>query len=318
MTEPQFLSSCHIVRVASLVLSDGCFSMMAIFEGGWPEIEDCCSFIPARIAGLFRSEDSGMRSELDQECCYPIAAPQPLPAVLDTFAFHIHPSLAAKSLIYFRVKEDFLKRLLMFVIFACLEFSTPAHAQRAVYSQQPQQQFDIGFGVGTVVASSGSSFTSSHSPQSLGGGAYLNFSGDYIFWRGVGLGGEVAWRASQNLYGGYQPFRPIFYDFNAVYAPSLGRRAQLVLLGGLGGLSTRFYTQTYFCNYSTCTNYVDSNHFMGDLGAGIRLFVDKGVFLQPEFREYFIHNNVEIQQRVRHALRSHGWLFVWSLVEEMS
>jgi hypothetical protein len=181
----------------------------------------------------------------------------------------------------------------MFMIFACLEYSTPAHAQRAVYSQQAQQQFDIGFGVGTVIAPSGSSFTGNHSPQTVGGGAYLNFSGDYIFWRNAGVGGEVAWRASQNLYGGYQPFRTIFYDFNAVYAPPLGKHAQLELLGGIGGLGTRFYTQTFLCNYFTCTNYVDSNHFMGDLGAGVRLFVGKGVFVQPEFREYFIHNNVE-------------------------
>ncbi len=86
---------------------------------------------------------------------------------------------------------------------------------RAQFSEQPQA--DVGFGVGTVTAPSSSNATGNHSPQTIGGGAYLNFSGDFLFWRHLGVEGEVAWRASQNLYGSYQPFRPIFYDFNAIY-----------------------------------------------------------------------------------------------------
>jgi len=135
---------------------------------------------------------------------------------------------------------------------------------------QESQQFDVGFGVGTVVAPSSSSALGNHSPQTIGGGAYLGFTGDYLSRRHIGVEGEVDWKASQGLYGGYQPFRPIFYDFNAIYAPPLGKHAQLELLGGIGGLSTRFYTQNYTCDYFTyiCTNYVSSNHFMGDVGAG--------------------------------------------------
>lgn len=175
--------------------------------------------------------------------------------------------------------------------------------QLAAWAQETSQ-FDLGFGVGTVFAPSASAASGNHSPQSLGSGAYLNFSGDYLFWHHVGVQGEVAWRASENVYGGYQPFRPIFYDFNAMYAPPLGPHAQLVLLGGLGALSTRFYTQTYNCDYFTgyCTNYASSNHFAGDVGAGVRLYVHHGIFLQPEFREYFIHNNYEFSSS--HATRA--------------
>ena len=115
-------------------------------------------------------------------------------------------------------------------ILSSLFFAVPAVAQYG-----PPPQFDVGFGVGTVLAPSSNSATGNHSPQTIGGGAYLNFSGDYIFWRHVGVEGEVAWRASQNLWGGYQPFRPIFYDVNAIYAPPLGKHAQLELLGGIGG-----------------------------------------------------------------------------------
>ncbi len=191
-----------------------------------------------------------------------------------------------------------MKIFFLVVLLSCL-FLLPASAQYG-----PPPQFDIGFGVGTVVAPSSASATGDHSPQTIGGGAFLNFSGDYLFAHNFGVEGEVAWRASENLWGGYQPFRPIFYDFNAIYAPPLGRHAQLELLGGIGGLSTRFYTQTYTCDYYTyqCTNYISSNHFMGDVGAGIRFYLGRGIFLRPEFREYFIHNNVEFSSG--HATRA--------------
>lgn len=148
------------------------------------------------------------------------------------------------------------------------------------------------------------SASGNHSPQTIGGGAYIGFSGDYILWHHLGVEGEVNWRASQALYGGYQPFRPIFYDFNAIYAPPLGKHAQLELLGGIGGLSTRFYTQTYTCNYFyySCTNYYSSNHFMGDVGAAVRVYVTHSIFVRPEFREYFVHDNVEFSSG--HATRA--------------
>lgn len=190
-----------------------------------------------------------------------------------------------------------LKHLVVLAIFACLV------SPSATFAQEPQQ-FDVGFGVGTVVAPSSSSASGNHNPQTLGGGSYLQISGDYIFWRHLGVEGEVAWRATENLYQGYQPFRPIFYDFNAIYAPRLGPHAQLELLGGLGGLSTRFYTQTYTCDPFTysCTNYVSSNHFDVDVGAALRLYVHRSFFVRPEFREYFIHNNVEFSSG--HATRA--------------
>jgi len=175
----------------------------------------------------------------------------------------------------------------------------------ATAAAQQNQQFDIGFGVGTVVAPSATtSVTGNHSSQTVGGGTYLGFSGDYLFWHGLGVQGEVAWRATQNLYEGYQPFRPIFYDVNAIYAPYLDRHVQLELLGGIGALSTRFYTQTYTCDYFyySCTNYFSSNHFMADVGAGLRFYLKGGLFLQPEVREYFIHNNVEFNSG--HATRA--------------
>ncbi len=128
----------------------------------------------------------------------------------------------------------------------------------------------------------------------MGGGTYLSFSGDYTPWHDFGFGGEVSWRASQNLYLGYQPYRPIFYSANAVYAPKLGKHFGLDLLAGIGAESLRFYTNYYQCSYvSGCTNYVSSNHFMGVFGGGLKAYLHGGLFIRPEVRLYMIHNNVE-------------------------
>jgi len=184
-----------------------------------------------------------------------------------------------------------VKQRIAVVTFACLLLA--ATRARAQYYGQSSQQFDVGFGVGTLLAPSTSTNSSGHLVQSMSGGTYIGFSGDYIFWHQIGVQGEVNWRASQGLYFGNQPYRPILYDFNGIYAPNLGKHVQLELLAGIGGLSTRFYTPTFFCNFYTCTNYFSTNHFLGDVGAGIRFYVHGGIFVMPEFRQYFIHNNAE-------------------------
>ena len=185
-----------------------------------------------------------------------------------------------------------MKQVLVAVIFSVLFFSIPSQSQVS-YSSPKGPQGDIGFSVGTLTAPSSASASGNHSPQTIGGGAYLTVGGNYLFRNNLGLGSEVSWRASQNLYQGFQPFRPIFYDVHATYAPNLGKHAQLEFIGGLGGLSTRFYSPYYACNVFVCTNYSNINHFMGDVGVGVRLYVYNSVFLRPEFREYFIHDAYE-------------------------
>jgi hypothetical protein len=66
-------------------------------------------------------------------------------------------------------------------------------------------------------------------------------------------------------------------------------------LAGIGGESIRFYSNSYTnCDYyGDCTNYVSSNHFMGDLGGGVRFYPYGNFFVRPEVRLYLINNNVE-------------------------
>jgi hypothetical protein len=155
------------------------------------------------------------------------------------------------------------------------------------------QQVDVAFGGGSL-SSSGSSFNGTSLIPGEGGGAFVGFSGDVLFWRNLGVQGEVNWRGSQGMYGGQIPDRPLFWDFNAIYGRRFTKYLGAEALAGIGGESIRFYQNGYYCDiYGNCTNYVSSNHFMGDVGGGIRLYAYHNFFVRPEVRLYLVHNNME-------------------------
>lgn len=157
------------------------------------------------------------------------------------------------------------------------------------------QQADAMLGFGTVMspgaAACGSpSFANFECPEK--GGLYPNISADVIFHRRMGFGFDAVWRASQGNYGGSGlPYRPILIDFNAVYQPRLSKKAGLDLMGGIGWQDTRFYSSNYTCSFVTCTNYTSSNHFLVDVGGGIRYYVWGHVFVRPEAHYYHVLNN---------------------------
>ena len=166
------------------------------------------------------------------------------------------------------------------------------------------QQLDVAFGFGSVSGNPASDASASEiasgtaTAQSIGGGGYPAFSGDFLFYRKyIGIGGEVAWRASQNVNIFSQPYRPILYDFNAVLAPPIGKRAQAEFQAGIGAESLRFYTPFFTCNsnpfFPNCTDYTSSNHFLGHFSGAVRLYVTRSVFIRPEVHFYLVNNNVE-------------------------
>jgi hypothetical protein len=176
--------------------------------------------------------------------------------------------------------ETNVKKLSFLVVaFAliCL-LGSPAHAQ----------QFDLSFGVSGLTAPA-----STDTLQTIGGGAYPTFGLDFLFYHNLGIGFNASFRASQNLFEGFQPFRPYFYDVDAVWAPPLGKRAQAELSAGIGVESIHFYTPTFQCSFTGCTNFVSSNHFLGQFGAGLRLYVTNRIFIRPEAHIYVVRNNVE-------------------------
>jgi hypothetical protein len=162
-----------------------------------------------------------------------------------------------------------------------------------MHSAVHAQEFDAAFGVGSLAAPSASSASGNHAPVSVTGGAYPVFSADLLLKRQFGVSGELAWRSSRNLYAGFQPYRPLFYDFNGIYAPKLGKHGGAELMAGVGWESLRFYQPFLTCGAITCTDFVSSNHFMGHFGGGLRYYFHGHFFVRPEAHLYLIRNNVE-------------------------
>jgi hypothetical protein len=164
----------------------------------------------------------------------------------------------------------------------------------AVATNVQGQQVDAAFGLGTLMGSSSNTAASfANFTQSLSGGAYLNFSGDALIKGNFGVQGEVAWRASRNLYAGFQPYRPVIWDFNAIYAPRFNQHLGAEVMGGIGAESIRFYQNSFNCGFTGCTNYTTSTHFLGHFGGGIRIYPMGNFFVRPEAHIYLINNNVE-------------------------
>lgn len=157
-------------------------------------------------------------------------------------------------------------------------------------AQLHAQQVDIALGGGSLL-SSGSTYNGGALP-SLGSGTLLGVSADFLFKRNWGVQGEVNWRPTQTLYANQIPYRPVFWDVNGIYSRRLNDRLGFEVLVGAGGQSVRFYSGTYNCDVNgNCTNYVSSNNFMADAGAGVRLYVFHNFFVRPEARLYIVPNN---------------------------
>jgi len=162
---------------------------------------------------------------------------------------------------------------------------------------QLRQQADAMLGFGTLLSSGGNTcvfngFNSSCVGEEKGG-LYTTLSGDVIFHKRIGFNFEAAWKASRGNYAGLGiPFRPILFDFNGVYQPRLSKKVGADLMGGIGWQTTRFYgyQPTTNCVYfGAC--YTSSNHFLVDVGGGIRYYVHGNVFVRPEAHFYHIVNN---------------------------
>jgi hypothetical protein len=168
--------------------------------------------------------------------------------------------------------------LLAFACAALAAFSNFAQAQKV----------DVAFGLSTVEAPAANS-----TGPSLTGGTYPGFSGDVLFWHNFGIGGEIYWRATQSVYDsvlyGPIPYRPLFLDFNGIYAPKLARHTYLELSAGIGAMDTRQYCNG--CGNGYNTNYTSDKHFMGDFGGGIKFYPKGGFFIRPEAKVYLVTNN---------------------------
>lgn len=158
------------------------------------------------------------------------------------------------------------------------------------------QQLDGFFGFSAVHATSAGDAGANYSPQSIGGGLTPSAGADFMLSHNLGVGAEFSWRGSRAIYQPLTvaiPYRPFFYDFNAIWVPriSLSDRVNPEIMAGIGGENTRFYVAPS-CG-SGCQNYATSNHFLGHFGGGLRIYATRNIFIRPEAHVYLVHNNNE-------------------------
>jgi len=163
----------------------------------------------------------------------------------------------------------------------------------ASLSQAQQADAMLGFGTLLSSGSTACSFLTASCFIPEKGGLYTNISADVIFRKRVGFGFDASWRTRQGDYAGLGiPYRPILFDFNGVYQPRLSKKIGADLMAGIGWQTTRFYgfQATSNCvNFGAC--YTSSNHFLVDIGGGVRYYVYGNFFVRPEAHFYHIVNN---------------------------
>lgn len=186
-----------------------------------------------------------------------------------------------------------------------------AHAQSGV---------DVYFGVGTAQASSSGqlidTFGTGNSLRSPSlGGAFGKAGADFMLTPHFGVGGEADFRFSQGNYSGLT-YRPVFYDFNAIYTPITSlKRVVPEFQAGLGAVSLKFfYPQQYcdaFAGCSSSNTYLESsNHFQVHLAAGVRFYVTPHLFIRPQVDAHYVNNFFQFGSNwVPEYSASVGWSF---------
>jgi len=162
------------------------------------------------------------------------------------------------------------------------------------------QTVDAYFGLGTMTdTSNGQSVdtfgTGSPYNSPALGGTFANVGGDVMVTPHLGFNANLSWRTSQGGYDGLL-YRPMFYDFNGVYAPTgAKKRIVPVILAGLGGVHLGYYENQSACDAfvgcSSSNTFIESsNHFQAHFGAGVKFDIYKGIFLQPQVDVRWVNN----------------------------
>jgi len=161
-------------------------------------------------------------------------------------------------------------------------FATPAQAQ----------QFDVAGGAGLLFSEKNPTASEAYPPPAEKGGIYPSVSILRTFKNRYGYSAEFSTAYKQQMYNGFQPYRPFFYDVNAVFAPHMAKRTDADFMAGFGGQTVLFYTQYGACGFATgCVPRFNSNHFLFHVSASVSYTVWRRFFVRPEAHYYRILNN---------------------------
>ncbi len=141
-------------------------------------------------------------------------------------------------------------------------------------------------------------------------GFALGIGVNLMLWKHFGVGMDASLQPGKQNYAelpanplyGLPPStiqsRVTFYDFNGILQPVSTKKASLQLIGGIGGVNTKFY-ENYVASgsplgSSNYSQYASSaNHFQVHGGVGVQLYVSGNIFVRPQFDIHYAPNLTE-------------------------
>jgi hypothetical protein len=171
--------------------------------------------------------------------------------------------------------------------------SVCALALAGLVQGQEIQQIDVGLSGATLFSGKSTSASLSEKTPAENGGTYPGFNVDALLYPHLGIQVEGSFRYHEALYNGYQYFRPVLYDANALYLNRVTPKTRLELTAGAGAETVLYYGQLSSCGIGVCRTNITSNHFLLHAGGGVRYYFLHRVFVRPEANLYRIINNNE-------------------------
>jgi hypothetical protein len=160
------------------------------------------------------------------------------------------------------------------------------------------QNASVYFGLGTATDSASSQAVNTFGTGTFNtprmGGLFETLGGDFMFRPKLGFGVETTFQGQKN-YAGLN-YRPLFYDFNAVYEPvAVTERFVPEFQAGIGAVNLKFYYPQSYCDlFAGCSSsnlYLESsNHFQVHFAGGVKLYVQGGFFVKPQIDVHWVNN----------------------------
>lgn len=160
-----------------------------------------------------------------------------------------------------------------------------------------QQQINLAVGGSTLFSPKRTNASLGFLPPTEKGGVYPGASGEVIFSNHFGINAEGYYRYHEELYNGFQRFRPIMFDANGEYAARMTNRIRADFLAGVGVQNVLFYNSYNGCNpvyLGSCSIHTNGTHFMEHIGFDLRYYFFRNLFVRPEAHYYHIQGNTNI------------------------
>jgi hypothetical protein len=151
-------------------------------------------------------------------------------------------------------------------------------------------------------------------PTSSLSGFMMGVGANLMLWKHFGVGMEAVFQPGRQNYAQIpteifastgqiiQPAYPLqtrvtFYDFNGIYQPVSTKRANLQLIGGIGGTNVKSYLGTSTSSLLGSTSYgsylSSSNHFNVHAGVGVQIYLTDHVYVRPQFDLHYVPNFIQ-------------------------